>query len=114
MRLAGTASHAPQNAFDRLAPNGTLVSVGHTGGDDEHFPHGALFGDGGRHNRTLATFYLLDCPDLGPDLTWLAAGIAAGDLDAGQAWRGAWEKAPEAVDVLLDRRLHGKAILDIA
>ncbi|MFE2184047.1 hypothetical protein [Streptomyces sp. NPDC059455] len=28
-------------------------------------------------------------------------------------WRGGWDRAEEAVTALLDRRLHGKAVLDI-
>ncbi|MFJ2768205.1 zinc-binding dehydrogenase [Streptomyces sp. NPDC087300] len=100
-------------AFDALAPRGTLVSVGHSGGDDARFEYGAFFGNEGRHDRSIVTFYLLGLPDLGRDLTWLAARVAAGDLDAGQTWRGAWEKAPEAVEGLLAGRLHGKAVLDI-
>ncbi|MEV4101715.1 hypothetical protein AB0J42_15765 [Nonomuraea sp. NPDC049649] len=49
----------------------------------------------------------------GPDLTWLAAKVAAGVLTAEISWRGPWDKAPKAMDALLNRRLHGKAVLDI-
>ncbi|MEU1333781.1 zinc-binding dehydrogenase [Streptomyces sp. NPDC005865] len=101
------------DSFAQLAPGGTLVSVGHTDGEAEHFPFGAFFGDRARHDRTIATFYLLDCPDLAPDLTWLASQVANGTLTPGEAWRGTWEKAPEAAETLLSHRLHGKAILDI-
>lgn len=100
-------------AFGRLAPHGTLIAVGHGTGEAETFPFGALFGDGGRHDRSLVTFYLLDGADLAPDLTWLAAEVAAGRLDPGISWRGGWEQADEAVTALLERRLHGKAVLDI-
>ncbi|MGW6510777.1 zinc-binding dehydrogenase, partial [Streptomyces niveus] len=58
-------------------------------------------------------FYLLDCPDLGPDLALLAAKVAAAELDAHVSWRGGWDKAPEAVEALLERRLHGKAVIDL-
>ncbi|HEX2313152.1 MAG TPA: zinc-binding dehydrogenase [Thermomonospora sp.] len=100
-------------AYERLAGGGTLVAVGHSSGDGETFPFGALFGDQGRHDRTIAAFHLLACSGLAPDLTWLAAEVAAGRLDPQITWRGGWDKAEEAVGALLDRRLHGKAVLDI-
>ncbi|MCZ0970594.1 hypothetical protein ACFU90_02230 [Streptomyces noursei] len=40
--------------------------------------------------------------------------MAAGDLTPHLAWRGAWDDAAGAVDALLGRRLHGKAVLDVA
>ncbi|MCQ8834248.1 zinc-binding dehydrogenase [Streptomyces malaysiensis] len=100
-------------AYDKLAAHGTLVSVGHVTGQPETFPFGALYGNEGRHNRSIVTFYLLDRPDIGPDLSWLAQRVAAGDLDPRIAWRGGWDRAEEAVTALLNRRLHGKAVLDI-
>ncbi|GAB0107552.1 zinc-binding dehydrogenase [Nocardia sp. JMUB6875] len=101
------------SAFERLTEGGTLVAVGHSHGEGESFPYGALFGHEGRHNRSLVTFFLLSCPDLAPDLTWLAAEIADGRLDPQIAWRGSWQHASEAATALLDRRLHGKAVLDL-
>ncbi|MBO8192160.1 zinc-binding dehydrogenase [Streptomyces oryzae] len=100
-------------AHDRLAASGTLVAVGHSGGDGEHFPHGAWFGDARRHDRSVVSFHLLQCHGLARDLTWLAEQVAAGVLDPGTTWRGALDKAAEAVELLLGRRLHGKAVLDI-
>ncbi|GHJ27876.1 oxidoreductase [Streptomyces hygroscopicus subsp. sporocinereus] len=100
-------------AYDKLAAHGTLVSVGHVTGQPETFPFGAFYGNEGRHNRSIVTFYLLDRPDIGPDLGWLAERVATGDLDPQITWRGGWDRAEEAVTALLDRRLHGKAVLDI-
>ncbi|ASQ95013.1 zinc-binding dehydrogenase [Streptomyces sp. 11-1-2] len=100
-------------AYDKLAAHGTLVSVGHVTGQPETFPFGALYGNEGRHNRSIVTFYLLDRPDIGADLGWLAERVATGDLDPQITWRGGWDRAEEAVAALLDRRLHGKAVLDI-
>ncbi|MER6174999.1 zinc-binding dehydrogenase [Streptosporangium sp. NPDC001681] len=101
------------DGFDKLAEGGTLVSVGHATSEGEHFPFGALFGDQGRHDRSIVTFFLLACSGLAPDLTWLAGQVAAGRLDPQISWRGGWDKAAEAVEALRDRRLHGKAVLDI-
>ncbi|MFF3751468.1 zinc-binding dehydrogenase [Streptomyces sp. NPDC002018] len=100
-------------AFGKLAAHGTLVSVGHVAGRPESFPPGAFNGDGGRHNRSIVTFFLADCPDLAMDLTWLAQQVAAGVLDPQISWRDGWDKAGEAVSALVERRLHGKAVLDI-
>ncbi|MGW7416766.1 zinc-binding dehydrogenase [Streptomyces sp. NPDC054863] len=99
------------DAYDALSEGGTLVAVGHSAEQSEHFPFGALFGDHGRHDRSLTSFFLLGCTGLAPDLTWLAHRVAAGDLDPQIAWRGSWDKAAEAADALLGRRLHGKAVL---
>ncbi|MGG2459871.1 zinc-binding dehydrogenase [Streptomyces sp. RGM 3693] len=101
------------DAYERLAEGGTLVAVGHSAHADETFPYGALFGDQGRHDRSLTTFFLLACTGLARDLTWLADRVAAGELTPHLAWRGTWEDAADAVDALLGRRLHGKAVLDI-
>ncbi|GAA4195583.1 zinc-binding dehydrogenase [Streptosporangium oxazolinicum] len=101
------------DAFGKLAAGGTLVSVGHVTDEAEHFPPGALIGDQGRHDRSIVTFYLLPGPGLDTDLTWLAGQVATGDLDPQVAWRGGWDRAAEAIEALLGRRLHGKAVLDI-
>ncbi|GAA2342652.1 zinc-binding dehydrogenase [Streptomyces violaceusniger] len=100
-------------AYDKLAAHGTLVSVGHVTGQPETFPFGALYGNEGRHNRSIVTFYLLDRPDIGADLGWLAERVATGDLDPQITWRGGWDRAEEAITALTERRLHGKAVLDI-
>jgi NADPH:quinone reductase len=100
-------------AYQRLAAGGTLVSVGHATDEGEHFPFGAFFGNEGRHDRSIVTFYLLDCPDVGPDLTWLAGAVAAGRLDPQVSWRGSWKDVADATTALLERRLHGKAVLEI-
>jgi NADPH:quinone reductase-like Zn-dependent oxidoreductase len=100
-------------AYDRLAAGGTLVSVGHATDEGEHFPFGALFGNEGRHDRSIVTFYLMDCPNLGPDLAWLASAVAAGRLDPQVSWRGSWKEVADATGALLERRLHGKAVLEI-
>jgi NADPH:quinone reductase-like Zn-dependent oxidoreductase len=99
--------------FMKLAPHGTLVSVGHSAEEPEVFPPGAFYGNDGRHGRSIVTFYLLDGQPLEADLTWLAARVADGVLDPHVAWRGGWDRAGEAVSALLERRLHGKAVLDL-
>jgi NADPH:quinone reductase-like Zn-dependent oxidoreductase len=100
-------------AFRALRPHGVLVAVGHSSGEGETFAFGDLFGNGGRHDRSVATFYLADTEAFAPDLTWLAEQVAAGALDPQISWRASWEKVDDAVAALLERRLHGKAVIDL-
>ena len=104
-------------AFRALRQHGTLVAVGHSSGEGESFAYGDLFGNGGRHDRSIVTFFLgstMDfAPDLTWDLTWLAELVGNGSLDAEPAWRGGLEQAEEAALALLERRLHGKAVIEV-
>lgn len=100
-------------AYQRLAEGGTVVAVGHSAGTDETFPFGAFFGDQGRHDRSVTSFFLLECRDLGPDLSRLAHQVGSGTLRPSIAWRGDWARVGEAADALLSRRLHGKAVLEL-
>ncbi|MGW7351064.1 zinc-binding dehydrogenase [Streptomyces sp. NPDC054784] len=100
-------------SFGKLRGNGTLVAVGRATEEPVVLPPDALFGDETRHGRSLSTFYLPGCPDLAPDLAWLAERVTDGVLDPQITWRGDWARADEAVTALLERRLHGKAVLDL-
>jgi NADPH:quinone reductase-like Zn-dependent oxidoreductase len=50
----------------------------------------------------------------GEDLRYLVSLVAAGRLDPQIGWRGPWERAGEAADALMSRRVRGKAVLEIA
>ena len=101
-------------AYALLAAGGVLVAVGHAAGQPETFTFGELFGDGGRHDRSLTTFFLLDgAPGIGADLTWLAARVADGDLEPQISWRGSWTRITEATDLITGGGLRGKVVLDI-
>jgi NADPH:quinone reductase-like Zn-dependent oxidoreductase len=50
---------------------------------------------------------------LGDDLAHLVSLLAAGRLDPQVGWRGTWDRADEAAAALLDRRVRGKAVLDL-
>ncbi len=39
--------------------------------------------------------------------------MAAGKLDPQIGWRGEWTRAPEVIAALLDRRVRGKAVLEV-
>ncbi|MEV0528221.1 zinc-binding dehydrogenase [Streptomyces sp. NPDC050439] len=103
------------DAYRALAPHGTLVAVGHSSGVGEELPFGALFGDAGRHDRSLTTFFLMDDADgLGTDLDWLASLVARGELDPQISRRDDWTRTTDALAALLAREVTGKAVLDIA
>lgn len=103
------------DAFATLQAGGVLVSVGRSSEADAVLSPEALTPTDGRHDRSIRTFFLFADPatDFSADLTWLAAEVAAGRLDPGSSWRGPWTRYDEAAHALLDRRLHGKAVLDI-
>lgn len=99
-------------AFARLAPGGTLVALGHAAGEEEHFTYGDLFGDGGRHDRSLTTFFLAAEADLGPDMSWLAAEIHEGRLDPVVGAVRSWRELPDAFAAGTERT-YGKTVLTI-
>lgn len=103
------------DAFAAVAAGGLLVSVGRSSEEDAVLAPEALIATEGRHDRSIRTFFLFADPttDFSADLGWLAAEVSAGRLDPGISWRGPWTRYDEAAQALLDRRLHGKAVLDI-
>jgi NADPH:quinone reductase-like Zn-dependent oxidoreductase len=103
------------DAFAAVQAGGVLVNVGRSSGANAVFPPAAMLATEGRHDRSIRTFFLLADPaaDFSADLTWLAAEIAAGRLDPGISWRGPWTRYADAAQALLDRHLHGKAVLDV-
>jgi NADPH:quinone reductase len=63
-------------------------------------------------NGCRLEFFLVGTP-FGPDLAYLVQLLAAGELDPQVGWRGSWDRAEEAADALLARRVLGKAVLEI-
>ncbi|MFC9977977.1 zinc-binding dehydrogenase [Spirillospora sp. NPDC127200] len=49
----------------------------------------------------------------GPDLEHLVRLLGAGRLDPQIGWRGPWDRAAEAAEALLARRVLGKVVLDL-
>lgn len=50
----------------------------------------------------------------GADLPYLLSLLEAGGLDPQIGWRGPWERASEAAEALIGRRVAGKAVLEVA
>ena len=104
-------------AYAKLASGGTLVSVGHAAGALAGFDYLAMFADPaalGRSGRRIVELHLPAERDLPPDLTWLAGEVASGALEPSIAWRGDWRDLQEAAELLLARKLHGKAALVVS
>ncbi|HEY0811797.1 MAG TPA: zinc-binding dehydrogenase [Pseudonocardia sp.] len=49
-----------------------------------------------------------------PDLTYLLQLIASGTLDLQIGWRGGWDRVDEAAAALMERRVSGKAVLEVS
>ncbi|MDT3440984.1 zinc-binding dehydrogenase [Pseudofrankia sp. BMG5.37] len=96
-------------AFALLEPGGVALAIGKASGqpttiDFEQERHRS--GD-----RRIEPFVIGS--GLAADLGYLVRLLGQGRLDPQIGWRGSWERAPEAVEALLSRRVAGKAILDI-
>lgn len=94
-------------AWDVLQPGGVLQSIGWTSGEPATFPPYGTVGQ----PKSLAAFQ--SGSGYGPDLSVLLGLVAAGDLVVDVGWRGSWTRFDDAAQALLDRRVAGKAVLDI-
>lgn len=100
-------------AFELLRRNGTLIALGHVTDQPETFPPGLLTSRPGQDNRSVRTFFMPEATDFARGLGWLARQVAAEVIDPGIAWRGHWTDADTAIDLLKNRRLSGKAVLEL-
>ncbi|MDQ6522881.1 zinc-binding dehydrogenase [Nocardioides sp. LHD-245] len=97
-----------------LRPGGVVVAVGHATVTETVFPVGAFHAHGGLHDRRLVTFHLHGGPPPGDDLSLLATEVAEGRLEAEVTWRGPWDDHATPFALLRQRKLHGKAVLEVA
>ncbi|WP_282088624.1 zinc-binding dehydrogenase [Streptomyces tendae] len=97
-------------AWSSLAEGGTIHLVGYSSGQETTFPSGALFGFG--EPRSIATYG--DMTPTGGELTDLLGLLATGRLLAPVGLRGDWREVGDAVQALFARKVHGKAVLDVA
>jgi NADPH:quinone reductase len=51
--------------------------------------------------------------EVGADLATLVRLVAEGRLGAEVGWRGPWEQVAAAAEAMLERRVNGKAKLDV-
>jgi NADPH2:quinone reductase len=94
-------------AWDRLTVNGSVQCIGWSSGEPATFAPHALTGTA----RSLSTFQVT--APVGPDLATLVRLVDQGQLRVDITWRGPITRVDEAAHALLERRLHGKAVLDL-
>jgi NADPH:quinone reductase len=94
-------------AWQLLAPGGSLQSIGWTSGEPAVFPPYSTVGP----PKSLSSF--LNEGEAGADLATLVQLLADRPLAVEIGWRGPWERIADAVEMLRGRRLSGKAVLDV-
>ncbi|WP_280385219.1 zinc-binding dehydrogenase [Nocardia wallacei] len=96
-------------AWELLAPGGSVQNIGWASNEPTVFESYSLFFVGPA--KSMNTFG--DVREVGPDLATLLDFVAAGRLSAEVDWRGTWDRFSEATGALIDRRIAGKAVLEI-
>ncbi len=103
-------------ALRRVAPGGTVVNFAATVPEPVSFPTRELFGRApGARLYGLFIFAELEHTRTGStDLRRLAELVAVDALDPQVDLTLSWQEAPKAIEALLNRRVNGKAVLQIA
>lgn len=94
-------------AWDLLAPGGTLVSIGWASGQPATFQPYATVAPGKR-----IVSLLIEGP-FATDLAALVAFVAEGSLPVPIGWRGRWDQIHEATAALRARQIRGKVVMDV-
>ena len=97
-------------AFSLLADGGSLQSIGMASNQPSTIDFEVERRSGVR--KRLEPFTVRT--PFGPDLAYLVELLAAGELDPQIGLRASWDDVSEAAEALLDRRVAGKAVLDVA
>jgi NADPH:quinone reductase len=102
-------------ALQRVATDGIVVSFASSDTSPVEFPSRAFFvGAAGARLYGLYVFHELDHRHgAAPLLRRLAALVAAGRLDPQIDLQAGWRDAPDAIRALVERRVAGKAVLDV-
>lgn len=94
-------------AWRLLAEGGSLQSVGWASGEPAVFPPYSTIGPA----KSLTSF--LNTGPVGTDLADLVRLVASGELVVEIGWRGPLERFADAAAALRERRIRGKAVLDL-
>jgi NADPH:quinone reductase len=102
-------------ALQRVASDGIVVSFASSDTSPVEFPSRAFFvGAAGARLYGLYVFHELEHRHgAAPLLRRLAALVAAGRLDPQIDLEVGWRDAPDAIRALVERRIAGKAVLDV-
>lgn len=110
--LEGVGGPVLTQAVHRLAPGGTVAAYGVVAGPSEL----SLFdfrSAPGPLGKVVGFFYHYPEETLGEDLATLVGFVADGRLDPLLGSVSGWERTPEVLDELRERRVRGKAILTL-
>jgi NADPH:quinone reductase-like Zn-dependent oxidoreductase len=94
-------------AWNLLVPGGSVQCIGWSSGEPATFPPYSTVASG----KSLASFVIT--PPVGPDLTNLVRLVEEGSLRVAIGWRGPLARIDDAVQALRERRVGGKAVLDL-
>lgn len=94
-------------AWTLLAPGGNVQCIGASSGQPATFPPYAMVGPA----KSLCSFQIIG--PVGPDLASLVRLVEEGALQVPIAWRGPLTRIEEAATALRERRVAGKAVLDL-
>lgn len=112
LESAGGASLAA--AMSRVAPDGTIVTFGNSSGEPSTFDARAFYRKGGPTMLGYLVTYELMLGNIGSShLAALAGLVAEGQVSSRVDLEVPWTRAAEAIDALMERRVHGKAVLTL-
>lgn len=94
-------------AWGLLAPGGSLQNVGWVSGQPAVFPPYSLIGPAKSMNS-----FVIEGP-AGADLSTLVQMVADGSVTVQIGWQGSWQHLDEAAAALRDRKVSGKAVLNL-
>lgn len=97
-------------AYGLLDEGGLVLSIGKASMEATTIDFEVVRRLGG--GRRIEAFFLGTRPTA-PDLAYLAGLLESGGLDPQIGWRGTWDRAGEAASALFDRKVNGKAVLDV-
>ncbi|HYF10890.1 MAG TPA: zinc-binding dehydrogenase [Actinomycetota bacterium] len=101
-------------AVDRIAPEGTIVTFGNSSNEPTAFDTRVLYRKGAPTMLGFfVTYELLHGRTGSSRLAALATLVAEGRLSSKVDLTLPWERAAEAIDALMERRISGKAVLTI-
>jgi NADPH:quinone reductase-like Zn-dependent oxidoreductase len=96
-------------AWNRLQPGGLLISIGRAAREDAVFE---AYDTPMRDNLRLLCYN-----HVGPiveDLSYLLDLVSRNELDTQIDWTGPWERVSEAIGLLKERKIRGKAVLSVS
>ncbi|WP_433258077.1 zinc-binding dehydrogenase [Streptosporangium sp. CA-135522] len=96
-------------AFYRLEPDGVVQAIGRASRETTTIDFEVA---GSRSARGRVENFNVSTP-FAADLSYLLRLLETGKLDPQIGWRGPWDRAEQAAQDLLARRIPGKAVLDI-